>query len=125
VDEVRFRYVDFDSRVEALADRAPEFVDACLDGVDPDQVNNKRWARVVPAFIRGAVEALRVQRSYQTVAGEVEVTLYRGFGLHEVPRHSQDPGAEQDGFNSFMDWLARADGFRCDRLRARLERPEE
>jgi hypothetical protein len=124
VEEVRFRFVDFDSRVEALADRAPEFVDACLDGVDRDHVNSKRWARVVPSFVRGAVEALRFQPSYQAVAGEVEVTLYRGFGLYEVPQHSLDHGAEQDGFNSFMDWLAKADGFCCDRLRVRLERPD-
>lgn len=124
MDEIRFRVTSFDSRLSSLSERVPDFVAACLAGVDRDQVAS-RWVRVVTGFVRGAAQALRVQGGAgrdSVEAAEVEAELCRGFGMFEVPRASYESGAEQDGFDSFMDWLSNPDAFGCTRLRDRLAR---
>jgi hypothetical protein len=102
----------------------PEFVEACVAGVEADKVRD-RWARVVHDFARGAIQALECQSGLTNrswVGDPVKEELIRGFGLYDIGNSCGESGAEQDGFDTFMDWLSRPDDFRTTRLRDRLMR---
>jgi hypothetical protein len=124
MEQIRFKKVDYEHRLTNLSDRVSEFVDACLAGVDTDKVRD-RWARVVHDFVRGAVQALECQSGLKDrpwVGDPVKAELVRGFGLYDVGKACGECGAEQDGFDTFMDWMSHPDDFQTTRLRDRLLR---
>jgi hypothetical protein len=124
MEQVRFSKVDYEHRLTDLSDRVPEFVGACLAGVEADKVRD-RWARVVHDFVRGAFQALECQsgEGYHTWERDrIKDELIRGFGVYDVGNACGKTGAEQDGFDTFMDWLSSPDNFQTTRLRDRLMR---
>lgn len=120
-DEARWERVEYDNRLDSLAEGLPGYVDAVLQSIDyrVARASPLLWS-AVRRFFGGAVGAARGIAGGRTepvsaylgavFAGDPPITFDRRAG-----RWLESAGAE--GFAEFMDWVSDPTTFRASRLR--------
>ena len=117
-DEVRWEAVEYESRLDALADDLPEFIDAVLGTIDYEaaRADDRRWAAIV-WFFAGCADAARSLASSTGAREHVIGHLDAAF-----PGARAGAGRADAGYEEFMDWVSDPAAFRPTRLHPFLER---
>jgi hypothetical protein len=115
-EEIHWERLGYQSRIDAMEDEVPGFVEAVLASVDAEAARAAphRWA-VVCRFFAGCAAAAQAQDPMRLGAGGRVAAFFR-------KRFPGGGDRSTDGFDEFMDWLSRPEQFRPTRLREMLDR---